>query len=61
MRAGVATSYWVSGGGPVLDMFDGRYIFGATQVRWTGALTGITAPAEGATYLMGRAPGNITP
>jgi hypothetical protein len=61
MRAGVRANYWVSGGGPVLDLFDGRYIFNATRVRWTGALTGITAPAEGATYLIGRAAGSITP
>jgi hypothetical protein len=61
MRAGTATTWWVSGGGPALDMFDVRYIFAATRGRWTGALTGITAPAEGATYLMGRASGTITP
>jgi len=61
LRTGVATNYWVSGGGPALDAFDTRYIFGATQVRWTGALTGITAPSDGATYLVGRAAGNITP
>ena len=61
MRAGIATSWWVSGGGPTLDMFDPRYIFSSTHGRWTGALTGITAPAEGATYLMGRAAGTITP
>jgi hypothetical protein len=61
LRAGVATNYWVSGGGPVLDAFDVRYSFGSTQVRWTGAQTGITAPADGATYLLGRAAGNITP
>jgi hypothetical protein len=61
MRAGTATTWWVSGGGPALDMFDVRYIFSATRGRWTGALTGITAPAEGATYLIGRASGTITP
>ena len=61
LRAGIATNYWVSGGGPALDVFDTRYIFGATQVRWTGAQTGVTAPADGATYLIGRAVGNITP
>lgn len=61
MRPGVATNYWVSGGGPVLDVFDPRIVFGATRVRWTGALTGVTPPADGATYLIGRAAGNITP
>jgi hypothetical protein len=61
LRAGVATNYWVSGGGPVLDFGDARYIFDATRVRWTGALTGITAPADGATYLFARAQGIITP
>jgi hypothetical protein len=61
MRAGTATNWWVSGGGPALDMFDVRYIFASTHGRWTGALTGIAAPAEGATYLFGRAAGSITP
>ena len=61
MRAGTATSWWVSGGGPALDMFDARYIFTSTHGRWTGALTGIAAPADGATYLIGRAAGSLTP
>jgi len=56
-----AATWWVSGGGPALDMFDGRYIFAATHGRWTGALTGITAPVDGATYLIGRASGTVTP
>ena len=60
-RGGVATTYSVSGGGPALDWFDTRYFFTTTRVRWTGALTGITAPADGATYLIGRATGSITP
>jgi hypothetical protein len=60
-RAGTATSWWVSGGGPTLDMFDPRYVFASTHGRWTGALTGITAPADGATYLTGRASGSVTP
>jgi hypothetical protein len=61
MRAATPATWWVSGGGPTLDMFDVRYIFATTQGRWTGALTGITGPAEGATYLMGRTSGSITP
>jgi hypothetical protein len=61
MRAGTATAWWVSGGGPTLDMFDVRYGFATTQGRWAGALTGITAPAEGAIYLFGRASGTTTP
>jgi hypothetical protein len=61
MRAATPATWWVSGGGPALDMFDVRYIFATTQGRWTGALTGITGPAEGATYLMGRTSGSITP
>ena len=61
IRAGVSTNWWVSGGGPVLDFFDGRYLFKSTQSRWTGAQTGIVAPADGATYLMARAIGNTTP
>jgi len=61
LRAGAATNYWVSGGGPVLDFGDARYVFNATRVRWTGALTGITAPTDGATYLVARAQGIITP
>jgi hypothetical protein len=61
LRTGVATNWWVSGGGPVLDVFDARYIFNSTRSRWTGALTGIQAPADGATYLMARTVGVTTP
>lgn len=61
IRAGVPTNWWVSGGGPVLDFYDGRYIFNSTHSRWTGAQTGIVAPADGATYLMGRVIGTATP
>jgi hypothetical protein len=61
LRSAIAASYTVSGGGPALDFFDGRYIFPATRARWTGAQSGITAPAEGATLLIGRTAGNITP
>jgi hypothetical protein len=61
IRAGAPTNWWVSGGGPVLDLYDARYIFNSTHSRWTGAQTGITAPADGATFLMGRAIGNTTP
>ena len=61
LRTGVATNWWVSGGGPVLDVFDARYIFNSTRSRWAGALTGIQAPADGATYLMARTVGVTTP
>jgi hypothetical protein len=61
MRAGDPTNWWVSGGGPALDFVDGRFLFGSTRVRWVGAATGITAPADGSTYLIGRARGTITP
>jgi hypothetical protein len=59
--SGVPTNWWVSGGGPVLDLYDARYIFNSTRSRWTGAQTGIVAPADGATYLMARAIGTIIP
>lgn len=58
---GIATNWWVSGGGPVLDFFDARYLFNSTRSRWTGAQTGIVAPADGATYLMARTVGVMTP
>lgn len=61
IRSGVPTNWWVSGGGPVLDLSDARYIFNSTRSRWTGAQTGIVAPVDGATYLLGRAIGNTTP
>lgn len=61
IRAGIATNWWVSGGGPTLDFFDGRYIFNSTRSRWTGIMTGIVAPADGATYLMARTVGSATP
>jgi hypothetical protein len=61
LRTGVATNWWVSGGGPVLDYYDTRYIFNTTRSRWTGAQTGIVAPADGTTYLLARAIGTATP
>jgi hypothetical protein len=61
IRTGVPTNWWVSGGGPVLDFYDARYIYNSTRSRWTGAQTGMVAPADGATYLMGRAIGTTTP
>lgn len=61
LRPGVPTNWWLSGGGPVLDFFDARYLFNSTRSRWAGALTGVTPPADGATYLMGRTTGNSTP
>ena len=44
-----------------LDFFDGRYLFNSTRSRWTGALTGVTAPTDGATFLMARTVGTTTP
>jgi len=61
LKAGIPTNWWVSGGGPTLDFFDGRYIFNSTRSRWTGAQTGIIAPADGATYFMARTTGVTTP
>ena len=61
IRPGDVTEWWVSGGGPILDYFDGRYIFSTTYGAWTGTQTGITVPADGQTYQIGRAFGTITP
>ena len=61
LRPGDATNWWVSGGGPILDYYDGRFIFASTKRAWTGTLPGITAPAEGNTFLIGRAAGTFTP
>ena len=61
IRAGDATNWWVSGGGPVLDFGDARFVFNTTRRMWTGAQTGIVAPADGAVYRMARASGTITP
>ena len=61
LRAGSSTVWIVSGGGPTLNVFDGRYIFNSTRVRWAGVLTGVTAPADGAVYKFARVYGNITP
>lgn len=61
IRRGDATQWWVSGGGPTLDLFDARYIFATTRRRWNGANTGIVAPTDGLTILMARASGTITP
>jgi hypothetical protein len=61
MRTGVSATYWVSGGGPALDTFDGRFIFNATRVRFTGATTGIAMPVDGGQHLIGRVNGSITP
>jgi hypothetical protein len=61
IRAGNVVQWWASGGGPTLDYFDGRYLFNSIRSRWTGILTGITPPADGATYLFARATGTATP
>ena len=61
LRTGAVATYWVSGGGPALDTFDGRFIFNATRVRFTGATTGITAPADGGVHVVGRVTGTVTP
>lgn len=61
LRPGDLTNWWVSGGGPILDYFDVRYIFASTQRAWTGTLPGITPPADGNVFLFGRAAGSVTP
>ena len=61
IRIGDVTEWWVSGGGPILDYFDPRFIFGSTRGEWAGIQTGITRPADGQTFLIGRAFGTITP
>ena len=61
LRPGDATNWWVSGGGPILDYYDARFIFAATRRAWAGTLPGIVAPADGNTFLIGRASGTITP
>jgi hypothetical protein len=61
IRIGDLTEWWVSGGGPILDYFDPRYIFASTRGEWAGIQTGITRPADGQTYQIGRAFGTITP
>ena len=60
IRSGIATNWWVGGGG-VLDLFDGRYLFNSTRSKWAGVMTGITAPADGAVYLFARTVGTSTP
>lgn len=61
IRAGSQVQWWAGGGGPSLDYADGRYQFNSVRSRWTGIMTGITAPADGATYLFARATGTATP
>lgn len=61
IHPGDLTNWWASGGGPILHFFDARYIYASAQVRWTGAATGVIAPADGATYLIGRTSGSIVP
>ena len=61
IRPGDPTNWWVSGGGPILDYYDVRYIFTTTRRLWTGAQTGIVVPTDGSTFLIGRASGTITP
>jgi hypothetical protein len=61
IRRGDPTEWWVSGGGAILDFFDGRYIFHTVRRRWAGVLTGVTAPVDGSTYYMARASGTVTP
>ncbi len=36
LKVGNPAQWWVSGGGPALDLFDGRLIFNSTRARWTG-------------------------
>jgi hypothetical protein len=46
IRAGVATNWWVSGGGPVMDFHDARYLVNAVKPRvratvaWSSPVTG---------------------
>ena len=61
IRTGISTNWAVSGGGPTLDFFDVRNVFNSTRSQWTGAMTGVVAPADGATYYMGRTFGIATP
>ncbi len=61
IQPGTLTNWWVSGGGPILDYYDGRFIFQSTRRAWAGAQTGITAPTDGSTYLIGRVAGTLTP
>jgi hypothetical protein len=61
LRAGVGTNWSVSGGGPTLDFFDARNVYNSLRSQWAGAQTGMAAPVDGATYLMGRTFGNATP
>jgi hypothetical protein len=61
LRTGSPVVWMVSGGGPLVDAFDSRQVLLSTQRAVTGALTGILAPVDGATYLMARAVGSITP
>ena len=61
IRAGQPVQWWASGGGPTLDFFDGRYQFNSTRSRWTGIMTGITLPVDGATYIFARSTGTATP
>jgi hypothetical protein len=61
LQSGVPVNWWVSGGGPVLDFFDSRYIFNSTRARWAGALTGVTPPVDGAMYRMARTVGVSVP
>ena len=60
IRSGIATNWWVGGGG-VLDLFDVRYLFNSTRSKWTGVMTGITVPADGAFYLSARTIGTTVP
>jgi hypothetical protein len=60
LQAGSPVQWWANGGG-ALDWFDGRYLFNSMRSRWTGIMTGIVAPADGATYLFARATGTMTP
>jgi hypothetical protein len=61
LTSGVLADYWLSGGGPVLDAFDARFVFNATHGRWAAPIPGMVAPADAGTYLFGRAVGSVTP
>lgn len=60
LQPGVPVQWWADGGG-TLDFFGTRSQFNSVRSRWTGIMTGITPPADGATYVFARSTGTMTP